>query len=253
MLRSFVIIFAALAATCLGASVRLTPPLPINRIVGGQDANVREHPHQASLAVYGHLCGASIINKRWLISAAHCVGLSADYYSISVGSNSTSNGTKYAVKKVVKHPLYNSQMIDYDASLIQVEGEIEFNDFVKPIKLASSEPSAGFLVNVTGWGKLSEGGKQPGSLQVVSVPIVNRTACQKAYEYEAEITQSMICAGYDKGGKDSCQGDSGGPLTANGVLYGIVSWGFGCARPKYPGVYTNVAKISTWAKIVSSF
>lgn len=55
----------------------------------------------------------------------------------------------------------------------------------------------------------------------------------------------MICAGYAKGGKDSCQGDSGGPLVnSDDVLIGIVSWGIGCAKQNYPGIYTNVAEHS---------
>ena len=58
----------------------------------------------------------------------------------------------------------------------------------------------------------------------------------------------MICAGDEKGGKDACQNDSGGPLVVNNVLYGIVSFGIGCGRADFPGVYTNVAKYASWIK-----
>lgn len=85
----------------------------------------------------------------------------------------------------------------------------------------------------------------------VTVPTVTRQKCQDAYGPQNPITDRMICAGITEGGKDSCQGDSGGPLTAHGVLQGLVSWGYGCARPKYPGVYTNVANLRSWIKETS--
>ena len=85
----------------------------------------------------------------------------------------------------------------------------------------------------------------------VTVPIVDRKICAAAYSFLNDITLRMICAGLDKGGKDACQGDSGGPLTANKLLYGIVSWGYGCAKPKYPGVYTNVAELRPWIRNVT--
>lgn len=93
-----------------------------------------------------------------------------------------------------------------------------------------------------------EGGSVSPNLMGVSVPIVSKATCAQVYQSMNTITDRMICAGYTAGGKDSCQGDSGGPLTSSGVLYGIVSWGRGCAQPKYPGVYTNVANLRSWIK-----
>lgn len=84
-------------------------------------------------------------------------------------------------------------------------------------------------------------------LRRVTIPIVDREICNASYNPARIITERMICAGdLLHGGKDSCQGDSGGPLTADGILYGIVSWGYGCAEPNYPGVYTNVADLRFW-------
>jgi len=57
----------------------------------------------------------------------------------------------------------------------------------------------------------------------------------------------MFCAGeVGEGGKDACQGDSGGPVTYNGNVVGATSWGYGCADPKYPGVYARVTAQLDW-------
>ncbi|ENN82139.1 hypothetical protein YQE_00221, partial [Dendroctonus ponderosae] len=55
-----------------------------------------------------------------------------------------------------------------------------------------------------------------------------------------------MCAGSPYGGRDACQGDSGGPLVVDNILIGIVSWGAGCARPNFPGVYANVPFMREW-------
>ena len=109
--------------------------------------------------------------------------------------------------------------------------------------MTSTEPPAGSLAVVSGWGALTPGGSLPSQLQAVEVDITPRAACDSAYADYDGITQNMICAAVSGGGKDACQGDSGGPLVVNGVLVGIVSWGLSCALADYPGVYSNVATL----------
>lgn len=76
-----------------------------------------------------------------------------------------------------------------------------------------------------------------------TVPIASYAYCNKGYGY---IPTSMLCAGYARGGTDACRGDSGGPLHCGNTLSGIVSWGYSCAEPGYPGVYTNVSYYREW-------
>ena len=78
---------------------------------------------------------------------------------------------------------------------------------------------------------------------------MNQTDCADVYD---NLTSNMICAGTERGGLDSCQGDSGGPLLVSasgqgdGQQAGVVSFGIGCARPNFFGVYTRVSQYLNW-------
>ena len=91
----------------------------------------------------------------------------------------------------------------------------------------------------------------PTKCQFVRVPVISNDDCNDAYD--GDITEAMICAGHlGIGGKDACTGDSGGPLVCvyggKGVITGVVSFGSGCAKPDFPGVYSRVAYVLDWIK-----
>ena len=105
-----------------------------------------------------------------------------------------------------------------------------------------------------GWGTTSFGGKVSNDLREVDVPIVTNSKCSEANDHifsgADRISEKQMCAGYEEGGKDTCQGDSGGPLLVpfndRWVQMGIVSYGNGCAKPRFPGVYTRVSYFVPW-------
>lgn len=160
-------------------------------------------------------------------------------------------GTEQSVvlSQIIQHENYNGFTISNDIALLRLSSPLTFNTYVAPIALPAQGQAATGDCVVSGWGALTEGGSSPSILQKVTVPIVSDTECRAAYG-ESDVEDSMICAGVPEGGKDSCQGDSGGPMacsdTGSTYLAGIVSWGYGCARPGYPGVYCEVAYFVDW-------
>ncbi|KAJ8959740.1 hypothetical protein NQ314_006165 [Rhamnusium bicolor] len=139
---------------------------------------------------------------------------------------------------------------EFDIALLQLSSSVTITNS-KPIGLASSRPAVGQNATISGWGRINENDSSLGNeiLQVVDVPIVSQEDCQAAYSPFGGISDSMLCAGYlEEGGKDACVGDSGGPLVVDGLLSGIISFGIGCAEPKYPGVYTSVSDLADWIR-----
>lgn len=230
----------------------VVPPVPApsvagtEKIVGGVEAAKGEFPFIVSLQSSwgGHFCGGSLIKKDWVLTAAHCIPGGIDTVVIGLHDQSAQDVERLAVEKVIPHPDYNKKPQDFDFALVQLKGESKF----PPVALNRAEIPAKAKMVTAGWGATSEGGGVANLLQKVTVPYVTADRCAKAYP--GKITEQMLCAGFDKGGKDSCQGDSGGPLVLGSgekrVLAGVVSWGEGCARPKKYGVYSKVSSVLEW-------
>lgn len=220
-------------------------------IVGGVEAGRGEFPFIVSLHDWGgHFCGGSLIKKNWVLTAGHCVsnGSRPKVYIGLHDQRETRDAELFETAEVIRHPKYDHGTIDYDYALIRLNGESRFEPVeLNRTEITKSRSETDFTV--AGWGVLKESQYDlPDLLQKVDVPFVDKQRCSEAYP--DGITDRMICAGYDEGGKDSCQGDSGGPMVyyrdGKPVLAGVVSWGEGCARARKYGVYSKVNAVIDW-------
>ncbi|XP_065369194.1 trypsin-like [Calliphora vicina] len=245
MLR-FVALFAFVSCAFAG----FIPDELNGRIVNGVDTTIQAHPYQVSLQTNSgfHFCGGSIVSKDVIVTAAHCMQrYKASQFKVRLGSTEYSNGGELVAVKAFKyHELYNPDTMVYDVAVIKLATPVRESSNIRYVKLAESTPATGTTAVVTGWGSLCSGcSGAPKILQKVEVDIIDAELCaSKKYKYGDEIKETMVCAFAVK--KDACQGDSGGPLVAENQLMGVVSWGRGCARAGYPGVYCDVATVRSW-------
>jgi secreted trypsin-like serine protease len=237
------------------------------RIYGGEVTDAHTAPWQVYLEIntptQSFMCGGSLIARGWVLTAAHCVE------QLATGMGGTGNGSirafhgslrrgegpSRAGRAVFIHKAYNSDSLDADIALVQLDSPFE-TSLRNLIHYRASEKDpenqarltkAGNCAMVSGWGTM-ENGHTSEVLRHTRVPLVSNEACRAAYR---SLTENMICAGYEAGGRDSCQGDSGGPLVvfngpAGPELVGVVSHGNGCAKPRYYGVYTRVSRFESW-------
>ncbi|XP_068930890.1 enteropeptidase [Petaurus breviceps papuanus] len=235
------------------------------RIVGGNNAKEGAWPWMVSLFFDGRpLCGASLINDEWLVSAAHCFYRrnSVSRWKAVLGLHSTLNLTNsrtviQPIDQIITNPHYNRQTRNSDIALAHLASKVNYTDYIQPICLpeASQVFPPGMNCFIAGWGRIRYQGYTSTILQEAQIPLISNEKCQQQM-LEYNITENMICGGYEEGGIDSCQGDSGGPLMCQEnnrwFLAGVTSFGYRCALPNRPGVYVRVPKFVNWIKSFTS-
>ncbi|KAM8802791.1 transmembrane protease serine 11B-like [Rhynchonycteris naso] len=227
-----------------------------NRIVNGKKAQAGAWPWQASMQWNGqHHCGASLISRRWLLSAAHCFETknNSKDWTANFGTVVNKPYMTRKVQNIISHENYSIAGIHNDIALVQLAEGVTFSKYVRRICLpeAKMKLSENDSVVVTGWGTLYMNGPLPHILQEAFVKIIDNKVCNAPHALSGFVTDKMLCAGFMAGKTDACQNDSGGPLAYPDLrniwhLVGIVSWGDGCARENKPGVYTRVTAYRDW-------
>ncbi|XP_054718397.1 clotting factor G beta subunit-like [Uloborus diversus] len=259
-------------------SNKYDPPLDLSSVpmvspVGGRASRQGDFPWMVSIRKRGeHWCGGSLVDRVHILSAAHCFvtkksGPNPEEYTVHVGNIHVDEGHPFNVVKITIHPGYQDGIYYNDLAMLTLDKEI-LTPMIAHICLPSPDLDlTGKNTTLLGWGDTSFGGKQTPILHIVDdLPVVPNAQCRKSYarvgirNVPQGITEDMLCAGLSEGGKDACQADSGGPLMYKQylpnlkpyhpahpwVLVGVVSFGYLCGEPGYPGVYTRVSSHLDW-------
>lgn len=244
-------IVGVLAVVLAASQIPAGATRPVREVVGGNAAPEGMFPWMVRLSMG---CGGALTAPRVVLTAGHCVQGTGKDDHIDVTAGSVDLRSPAAIKahsvEVIRAPDFSGETRGNDWAVIKLDRALD----LPTLDLSQGDRGNRGPFTIMGWGQTSEGSlRQQNRLRYASVPAVLDDVCAADYRQAGVelIPEDSICAG--KPGVDTCQGDSGGPMvrrdaTGRWLQVGVVSWGLGCARVGFPGVYTQISTFRSQIK-----
>ncbi|XP_054553603.1 chymotrypsinogen B-like [Talpa occidentalis] len=150
----------------------------VPRIINGKDAGSSSSPWHVSLENSSGklICGGSLINRNWVITAARCRVRVYDWVVAGLHDRRAYGNKIQFLKigKIFRYPEFNISTFYGDFALLKLITQVNFQRTVSAIALPSVDDrfSAGSQCKIVGWGHTRRHGYRSCTLVLLSEVVV---------------------------------------------------------------------------------